>query len=32
MARSFVKEPHIVRNFKQGKQEKAVCILCNWYL
>ena len=29
MARPFVREPYLVRNFREGKQEKAACISCN---
>jgi len=29
MARPFIREPFIVKNFKEGKQSKAACISCN---
>ena len=29
MARPFIREPYLVKNFKEGKQEKAACISCN---
>jgi len=29
MARPFIREPYLVKYFKEGKQEKAACISCN---
>ncbi|MFX1364973.1 MAG: NADH:flavin oxidoreductase [Promethearchaeota archaeon] len=29
MARPFIREPYLVKSFKEGKQEKAACISCN---
>ncbi len=29
MARPFIREPLLVKNFKEGKQDKAACISCN---
>lgn len=29
MSRPFIREPFLVRNFKEGKQNKAACISCN---
>jgi 2,4-dienoyl-CoA reductase-like NADH-dependent reductase (Old Yellow Enzyme family) len=29
MSRPFIREPFLVKNFKEGKQDKAACISCN---
>lgn len=29
MSRPFIREPFLVRNFREGKQDKALCISCN---
>ncbi len=29
MSRPFIREPFLVKNFKEGKQDKASCISCN---
>ena len=29
MSRPFIKEPFLVKNFREGKQERANCISCN---
>jgi len=29
MARPFIREPFLVKNLKEGKQDKALCISCN---
>lgn len=29
MARPFIREPFLIKNFKEGKQDKAACISCN---
>ena len=29
MSRPFIREPFLVRNFREGKQDKASCISCN---
>jgi len=29
MARPFIREPYLVKYFKEGKQEKSACISCN---
>ena len=29
MSRPFIREPFLVKNFKEGKQDKASCVSCN---
>jgi len=29
MCRPFIREPHLVRSFKEGKKDSATCISCN---